>query len=206
MAITLYSELKTAVANWASRSDLTTRIPEFIALAEDWAAMNLRVRAMETTANITIDAQTEALPTGYVAMRRLYLSGNPVRKLDYLTPLNFWSKYASTNTAKPTVFTIEGENLTFGPAPDTTYTGKILYYKRFTALSADSDTNWLLTSGRGILLYGALAELFAYTGEDGKLLKWATMRDELAKNIMAADKRDRFSGDALVIQTDVGGP
>ena len=34
MAITTFSELKTAVANWLDRSDLTDRIPEFIALAE----------------------------------------------------------------------------------------------------------------------------------------------------------------------------
>ena len=206
MAITTYAELKTAVANWSSRSDMTSRTPEFIAMAEDWAGLNLRVRAMETTTNLTVNAQTVALPTGFVSMRRLYLDGNPVKKLDYLSPINFWSKYTSTNTAKPVAYTIEGENIVFGPIPDTTYTGKILYYKKFTSFSGDSDTNWLLTNARGILLYGALVELFSHTGEDGKLLKWATMRDELAKNVSAADKQDRFSGDALVIQTDVGGP
>ena len=34
MAITTYAELKTAIANFLARSDLTDRIPEFIALAE----------------------------------------------------------------------------------------------------------------------------------------------------------------------------
>ena len=34
MAISNYTELKTAVANWLDRDDLTDRIPEFIALAE----------------------------------------------------------------------------------------------------------------------------------------------------------------------------
>lgn len=61
MAISQYSELKTAVANWLGRSDLTSRIPEFIGLAEDRVYQRLRLRAMETqaelksSANVSVD-------------------------------------------------------------------------------------------------------------------------------------------------------
>ena len=34
MAISTYAELKTSIANWLDRSDLTDVIPDFIALAE----------------------------------------------------------------------------------------------------------------------------------------------------------------------------
>ena len=34
MAISNYSELKAAIADWLNRSDLTDSIPDFIALAE----------------------------------------------------------------------------------------------------------------------------------------------------------------------------
>ena len=34
MALSTYSDLTTAVANWTARADLTSRIPEFIKLAE----------------------------------------------------------------------------------------------------------------------------------------------------------------------------
>ena len=34
MAISNYSELKTAIASWLDRTDLTDIIPDFIALAE----------------------------------------------------------------------------------------------------------------------------------------------------------------------------
>ena len=43
MAIGTYAELKTAVANWLDRDDLTDRIPEFIALAEAKMNRNLRI-------------------------------------------------------------------------------------------------------------------------------------------------------------------
>jgi len=48
MAITTYSELKLAVANWLGREELTNRIPEFIALAEDRIADDLRAQSLET--------------------------------------------------------------------------------------------------------------------------------------------------------------
>ena len=46
MAINTYATLQTAVANWLDRSDLTDRIPEFIALAEARMNRNLRLALM----------------------------------------------------------------------------------------------------------------------------------------------------------------
>src|SRR5574343_38100 len=48
MAITTNSELNTAVANWLSRSDLTSRIPEFIALFEAKFNRDMRVPSQES--------------------------------------------------------------------------------------------------------------------------------------------------------------
>lgn len=205
MSITNYGELKTAVANWLADDSLTDRIPEFIAMAEDRAALELRIRAMETTADLTITAGTRevALPTGYVQMRRLFLSTDPVHKLEYIPPQDFWSKYHSTTTSKPEVFTIEGENIVLGPIPDTGYTGKILHYKRFTALSDDSDTNWLISNARGILLYGALIEAAPFLGDDPRLLTWSAMYDDLVAKVRLSDKRDRHSGSELTVQSAV---
>ena len=42
MAITTYAELKTAIANWLNREDLTSVIPDFISLAE--ADFNRKLR------------------------------------------------------------------------------------------------------------------------------------------------------------------
>jgi hypothetical protein len=194
MSITTYGELKTAIANWLDDDNLTSRIPEFISLCEDRIAQNLRIRLMETSADLTVNAQEVSLPTGYLGHRRLYLSGNPVRMLNYETPDNFWQSYMSTDTAKPVAFTVEGDNFVFGPAPDTTYTGKILYYKRLTAFSDDADTNTLLTTARGLYLYGSLIEAATYLEDDVSILKWSALFDDLIDKVMTNDKRDRASG------------
>ncbi len=203
MAISTYGELKTAVANFLKRDDLTERIPEFISLAEDRIGQTLRIRLMEQTSDLTISSatQTVALPTRYVAMRRLYIDGSPVRRLEFRTPVNFWSIYASSETNKPRVFTIEGENIVLGPTPDTSYTGKILFYQRLAAFSSDSDTNTLLTEARGLYLYGALLEAAPFLGNDTRILTWAQFWDDLKERVETADKKDRFSGDALTQQS-----
>jgi len=205
MAITNYGELKTAVANWLDRDDLTDRIPEFISMAEDTIAQDkrVRIRAMETSADLTISAQTVALPTGFIGARRLYLEGTPLKRVEFLAPENFWIRNLATQTAQPQWFTIEGENLVFGPSPDTTYTGKLLYLQRFTTLSGDTDTNWLLTNARGLLLFGALLEAAPFLEDDSRLMTWAVRYDDLAEKVHEANKRDRYTGAPLVSRSDV---
>lgn len=205
MAITNYGELKTAVANWLERDDLAARIPEFISLAEDRIAQDtrLRIRPMETSTDLTVNAQEVALPTGFLEARRLYLQGTPLKRVEYLTPENFWIRNLANQTGLPKWFTIEGENIVFGPAPDDSYTGKLLYWQRFTALANDADTNWVLTNARGLLLYGALVESAPFLEEDTRTLTWATMYDDEVEKVQLADRRDRHSGAPLVSRSDV---
>ncbi len=46
MAISTYAELKTSIANWLDREDLTDIIPDFIALAETRHKRELKRRRM----------------------------------------------------------------------------------------------------------------------------------------------------------------
>ena len=72
MALDSYTNLKTAIANFLARDDLTSEIDDFIDLTEADFNRRLRVRAMETVdSSFTIDAATEALPTGFLQVRSL---------------------------------------------------------------------------------------------------------------------------------------
>ncbi len=205
MAINDYGTLKAAVANWLERDDLTDRIPEFISMAEDTIAQDvrLRIRPMEVATDLTISAREVALPTGFIAARRLYIDGSPIKRVEFLAPENFWMRNLATQTSLPKWFTIEGENIVFGPSPDTTYTGKLLYYQRFTALSDDADTNWLLTNARGVMLFGALLEAAPYLEDDQRSLLWSARYDDLVDKVKEANKRDRYTGAPLVARSDV---
>ena len=209
MAITNYGELKTAIANWLQRDDLTTLIPDFVALAEDriYTDPRMRVRAMEIIdSSFTVDSRSETLPTSYIAMRDIYLQTTPRRTLRYLTPFVFWGTYGSEVTGTPEVYTIEGENISFGPSPDSTYTATITYYGRPDAFSDDADTNTILTNSRGTYLYGSLLEACTYLEDDEQINKYSILFDDILTNLEHADRQDRFSGSPLVARTGVVGP
>lgn len=206
MTITNYGELKTAIADYLDRDDLTDQIPTFISLAEDRIAQEtrLRIRPMETSTALTVATQTVALPTGYLSARRLYLDGTPRRRLEFLTPEDFWIRFLSIETSTPKFFTVEGDNLVFGPAPDDSFTGRFLYYKRFDSLVNAGNTNWILTNARGLLLYGALLEAEPYIKNDARLGMWASLYDELVDSVHRANKLDRYeAGAPLVVRSDV---
>ena len=74
MAISTYTELKASIANWLNRSDLSDEIADdFIKLAEADFNSKLRVRKMITQSSFTIDSETEAVPTGFLQVRDLYI-------------------------------------------------------------------------------------------------------------------------------------
>lgn len=145
------------------------------------------------------------LPSRFVQMRRLFLLTDPVRALDFMPPMDFHKRFVSTQTAKPSAFTIENEYVIFGAIQDSSYQARMLYYRRFAALSAASDTNWILSNARGLLLYGAMKHAAAFRGNDRRLLVWAAKYDDLLEKVMAADQRDRHSGAPLVARSDVFG-
>ncbi len=205
MAISTYGELKTAIANWLADDNLTARIPEFIVLgeAEIFGDTRTRTRLLETTTDITISAQEVALPTRFIGVRRFYLNTDPTRKLRYLTPDNFWNRFISSTTGTPDFYTIEGENFNFEPTPDGTYTGKLLYWQKPAAFSADSDTNTFFTTNPDLYLYASLVAAAPFLGDDPRLMTWTTLYDHAADRIKKADRVDRFPKGDHQMRSDI---
>ena len=209
MAIGTFAQLKTAAANWLDRSDLTDRIPEFIALAEARFNRELRTRDMETvsTAISTVAGTREySLPTGYVQMKEFHLSTDPLTPLAYITPEMMTRLWAGSATAKPQVFTIIADNVRLGPAPDAVYTTSMLYYKTFTALSDSATTNEMLTNNPDVYLYGTLLEAEPFIMNDQRIQVWLGAFDRAVASIQNQDNKDRHSGSNLRVMSASGTP
>ena len=209
MAIGTFAQLKTAAANWLDRSDLTDRIPEFIALAEARFNRELRTRDMETvsTAISTVAGTREySLPTGFVQMKEFHLSTDPLPPLAYITPEMMTRLWAGSATAKPQVFTIIADNVRLGPAPDAVYTTSMLYYKTFTALSDSATTNEMLTNNPDVYLYGTLLEAEPFIMNDQRIQVWLGAFDRAVASIQNQDNKDRHSGSNLRVMSASGTP
>ncbi len=199
MAISNYSELNTAVANWLDRDDLTDRIPEFIALAEARFNRLLRIRAMETkqTASTVADQRNLALPTNFIQMRNLQINTSPVTSLEYVTPEMYDRLYGGSDTGTPKAYTILADEIQLGPIPASVQTIEMLFYKKFDALTSSASTNWMITNAPDVYLYGCLLEAEPFIMNDPRVQLWATAFQQSIADIQDQDNKDRHSGSAL---------
>lgn len=171
--MTNLATLKADVAQYLARDDLAADMPTFVRLAESRIRRDVRVRDMEAANDaFTVDSQTKALPTGFIAMRRIIIDSTTARTLTYLPPERFWDARVSHESGTPEVFTIEGGNIHFAPVPGSAVTAKMTYFKSYDALVNENDTNWLIANAYDIYLYAVLAEAKAFIEDDEQAAKW----------------------------------
>lgn len=174
MGIANSSDLKASIARYINRSDLADDIIDFIRLTEarivgDFAENQLLSKLTETE-TITTDANPKALDAGYRGTVVAYLDTNPKGVLDYMTPDSFFSRWASSETGKPKMYTIQGSNIHFGPSPDSSYS-LVHWFVKMPDIETDG-TNTLLTNHPNLYLYGSLSEAYDFLGNDKQANKY----------------------------------
>ena len=206
MALTNYTTLKASIANWLNRSDLTDEIADdFIVLTEADFNSKLRVRKMIAQSTITIDSETESIPTDFLQVRDFYiLSGSTKYPLRYMTPSQMDQTKGTSTTGIPQAYTILGDTFRFMPKPDATYTGYVNYYKKFTALSDSNTTNFILTNHPAIYLYGSLFHAANFLGgyNPQQVQTWQQMYATALERLELNDREDQFSGSPLQIRSE----
>ena len=211
MALSTFTELKAAVADWLDRSDLTARIPDFIALAEARVNRDLRIRAMEVRSTMTTTAgkQYFNLPTNYIQMRNIQLNTNPVTPLEYITPEMMDRLYGSSTTGKPRAYTLIGDEIQLSPIPDSAYYLEMAFYEKFSPLGDGTGgsvvSNWLTSNAPDVLLYGSLLEAEPFIKNDERIGVWVNAYNSAVTKIQSADARDRHSGSAMRVRNIYSG-
>lgn len=207
MALTNYTTLKAAIANFLARDDLTSEIDDFIDLTEADFNRRLRVRAMENVnAAFTIDSETEALPTGFLQVRSFFINNSGGKSpLDLLTPHHQYDTQGSSRSGTPRAYSIEGSNFRFSPAPDTAYTANLVFYKAFDSLSSSVATNTILTSHPDVYLYGALyfASTFIRGMDQATVVQFKTQYESALQQVEMADEKDKYNGTPLIQRSGI---
>lgn len=171
MALSNFSELKTALANWLHRADLEAQIPDFIRLAEIQMDADVTSRSMEAKVTLTAAAGNAelAIPIDLLDIRRLQVLGAFNRVLVYRSADEIAQDNPLGMSGVPEVFSVHGSSLELSPIPDSDYSLELLYYQRIPALSDANPTNWLLTICPNAYLYGALLAAQPYLINDERI-------------------------------------
>ena len=196
MAFSNYSALRTTIASYLGRTDLTTMIPTFITLAEARLQRELRTRQLLKSATATMAANdaTVGLPADFLEMRDLYIQGNPRMPVTYLTPSAFTRDARADESGSPHYYTVIGSELLFAPIPDGQYVLEMLYYYKPVVLSDSNVSNAFLANYPDLLLYGSLAQAEPYLMNDARLATWASLYADTLNLIETSDEGAEYNG------------
>lgn len=195
MAITNYGTLKAAIADFLNRDDLTAVIPTFINFAQDKINRDLRTRQMVARATANIDSQYNAFPPNFLQVRDIRLNTDPVQALEYVSSeQQNQERSRNATSGRPRLFSVIGESFEVFPTPDTSYECEIAYYEKIPDMTADSDTNWLLTKSPELFVYGSLVHSAPYLKDEDKIVIWQTLYRDVFNSLTLEDEKSRFSG------------
>lgn len=189
MALATYSDLKTAIAAWLVRDDLTTRIPDFVTLTEARINRELRCREMVSQATGTISTSTLGVPDDFIETVVLSLDTTSDAPLEYRPPEDSQLRNAGATSGQPRWFSVVGGSFYFYPAPDGSYTYTLDYYATVPALSDTTTTNWLLEKAPDLYLFGALKEGSAAILEPEAEAAWDAKFRTAMSSLHAAEAR-----------------
>ena len=199
MAISTYTELKTSIASWLNRDDLTSVIPDFISLAEAGINRDLRHYKMIERADATLDSRYVQMPTDWMETVRFSITSGNTYRLELVSRddmLEYRQKTADAS-GRPRFYANIGDMIEVFPTPDADYTMQLQYYAKTPALSDSNASNWLLLDAPDVYLYGTLIQSAPYLQDDARTQTWAALYAAALQSLQKASDDTRFAGSGL---------
>lgn len=189
------------VANYLGRSDLSSKIVDFISLSEIRLARQLRLRQMLLTvsSSTTANDSTVGLPSDFLAVRDFYVDQSPRQPLSYLSPSAFTRDARAHETGVPVFYTQKGLEFELAPKPDAAYVLIMCYYAKPPPLSNANSSNTFLAVCPDVLLYGALIEAEPYLMNDARVQTWTSLYTNAVLSLAESDNTSEYAGVPLTM-------
>jgi hypothetical protein len=194
MTITNYGTLKTAIADWLNRDDMTARIPTLVQLAHTQANRDVKSWRMEKLVTATFDEGLEDIPGDWLRTIRLSAEGGAEIKVVSSADIMRMQAENPGASGNPTHHAMAAGRFQLYPAPGAGFTAQLLYHAKIDALVNDSDTNWLLDDAPDVYLYGALSASAPFLRDDERLALWSSLYGTAVEAINIESEASRFSG------------
>lgn len=208
-----YSSFRTAIYNRLdiTTSDITTTsMDDCIRDAEELiftgypsgneVADGLRVDEMETAISETITTGgIVTAPSGYLEAKQFYLDSNPIRSLSPKSAKWIRENYPNSTQGLPNYFGKEGTNFIFGPAADSSYTLKGIYFKKPTSMQVSTTINSVFSAYPNIFLAASCAEVERFLKRFDSAAMWDNRALALIYAANRTARKRTFSGGPLSI-------
>lgn len=152
---------------------------------------DLRLRVMEATTTL-VEAASVALPADFLEVIDLYRDTNPRHALRPTTTTGTNVQHYTTGI--PATYAVVDGFLLLNPEPNGSENLKLRYYAKLSDLSADADTNDVLTTYPDIYFYGALAHHAAIIRDEKAAVIWEAKYQAAMRRARASDAASRMGG------------
>ena len=200
MAITNYSTLQAAIADYLNRADLTSQIQNFIQFAEADLNTRLRCREQIVRAEATSSAEFVQLPADWLEAINLHIVGGqqPLRyiTLDEADIVNKEQIYTG-----PHYYSLMNGAIEIVPEPAEDIDIEMIYYAKIPALSDQATTNWLLTKAPDVYLYGALTHAAPFLMDDQRIPVFGQIYLARVQALQDESQKSLHSGSPLIART-----
>jgi hypothetical protein len=177
-----YATLKTDVADYLHRTDLTAKMGSFITLAEASLFRELFVKDTELIVSGVTTGEYGTLPADFGKVSRVTAS---VGDSEY--NLNYKSPDYTTTLSYPESYALENNKIRiFGTSTGQAYT--LYYIPKLTALS-DSNVNWLHDNAYDLYLYATALEAAKYIRDGQEIANLMPMVANLIDSVRRTSER-----------------
>jgi hypothetical protein len=200
-AFTSYDNLKTNIADYLARSDLTDKIPMFVALAEKRLNRDLRLRQTLQQSTYTLDSGFQVpTPSDFLEMKDIHIDANPIVNLNFKTVSQFYRLDNVSGSGNPINYTLVSNNFVLAPRPTGSSVINMTYYKIPKVLSDTNSSNEYLDVCPDLLLYASLVESAPFLMNDERLTTWEALYTRGLTSITKSDEQSEFPAQPLAVQ------
>ena len=200
-AFTSYDNLKTNIADYLARSDLTDKIPMFVALAEKRLNRDLRLRQTLQQSTYTLDSGFQVpTPSDFLEMKDIHIDANPIVNLNFKTVSQFYRLDNVSGSGNPINYTLVSNNFVLAPRPTGSSVINMTYYKIPKVLSDTNSSNEYLDVCPDLLLYASLVESAPFLMNDERLTTWEQLYTRGLTSITKSDEQSEFPAQPLAVQ------
>ncbi len=203
-----YTEIVDMALSYSDREDdeVTTRMDNFIEIAESRINKKLKVASMSARATIDlaladVDQEIFALPVDFGGLRSIKLTGEPERTFTYVNPEQLSNRKSSDSSfgANQRIYynLVAKELHIFPPANEGDMT--ITYYQKVPPLTSGEPNNWISDDSPECYIFAILVEITSFAKDADAMAIWAGRFSESIDDLEIDDSRTRWSGTPLQI-------
>ena len=196
-----YAELKTEIANYLNRTDLTNQLDGFIDKAESEINRKLKHKDQIKRSQAVLDNQYTQLPGDFIGIINVDLPNNnpPIALFQQsLESLDLFRTTTGDAKGQPKYFAVDGDTLEVAPTPDSSTTIQLTYYAEVPPLSSSNTENFLSRTSPDLYTYGALKHASIYLMEDERVALFSTLFEKALEEVRVQQQNASFGKGSLL--------